>query len=242
MGNQGTLWRDKRKPPLEGLNYKPTHIPTKYMLKSQNLKIHESTYLNLVVVYIHWNIPFSPRKMFSLVRKTTMATPGAKSPNLKKATLHDTFHGAFSFKKGWKKSVSPSVMSDSLQPRGLKPARLVGPWNFPGKNTGVGCHFLLQGIFPTQELNPASEKINVDYTWSKAFIKNMEIWVLKDEEMLWLEAEKNGVMETGKLHLSRGMNEYGVYVGQQERCFPENEDVWARYHQIRGDTMARTRN
>ena len=28
------------------------------------------------------------------------------------------------------------------------------PWDFPGKSTGVGCHFLLQGIFPTQELNP----------------------------------------------------------------------------------------
>ena len=28
------------------------------------------------------------------------------------------------------------------------------PWNSPGKNTGVGCHFLLQSIFPTQELNP----------------------------------------------------------------------------------------
>ena len=27
-------------------------------------------------------------------------------------------------------------------------------WNFPGKNIGVGCHFLLQGIFPTQESNP----------------------------------------------------------------------------------------
>ena len=29
-----------------------------------------------------------------------------------------------------------------------------GPWDFPGKNTGVGCHFLLQGIFPTQGWNP----------------------------------------------------------------------------------------
>ena len=28
------------------------------------------------------------------------------------------------------------------------------PWDSPGKNTGVGCHFLLQGIFPTQESNP----------------------------------------------------------------------------------------
>ena len=36
-----------------------------------------------------------------------------------------------------------SVMSDSLGPHGLYPTRLLCPWNFPGKNTGVGC--LLQG-------------------------------------------------------------------------------------------------
>ena len=46
-----------------------------------------------------------------------------------------------------------SVVSDSLRPYGLKPARLLRPWNFPGKNAGVGCHALLQGIFPTQGLN-----------------------------------------------------------------------------------------
>ena len=32
--------------------------------------------------------------------------------------------------------------------------RLLHPWDFPGKSTGVGCHFLLQGIFPTQGLTP----------------------------------------------------------------------------------------
>ena len=32
---------------------------------------------------------------------------------------------------------------------------LLCPWDFPGKNNGVGCHFLLQGIFPTQGLNPS---------------------------------------------------------------------------------------
>ena len=36
---------------------------------------------------------------------------------------------------------------------GLQPSRLLCSWDFPGKNTGVGCHFLLQGIFPTQEAN-----------------------------------------------------------------------------------------
>ena len=38
------------------------------------------------------------------------------------------------------------VMFDPLQPHGLKPTRLLWPWNFPGKNTGASCHFLLQKI------------------------------------------------------------------------------------------------
>ena len=45
-------------------------------------------------------------------------------------------------------------MSDALQPYGLYPARLLCPWDSPGKNIGVGCHALVQGIFPTQGLNP----------------------------------------------------------------------------------------
>jgi len=40
-----------------------------------------------------------------------------------------------------------SVESGSLQPYGLQPARLLCPWDFPDKNTGVGCHFIFQGIF-----------------------------------------------------------------------------------------------
>ena len=48
---------------------------------------------------------------------------------------------------------SLSAVSDSLQPRGLQPTRLLCPWDFPGKSTEVGCHCLLQGIFLTQGLN-----------------------------------------------------------------------------------------
>ena len=47
-----------------------------------------------------------------------------------------------------------SVMSNYLRPHGLYPARLLCPWDFPGKNTGVGCRFLLQDISPTQGSNP----------------------------------------------------------------------------------------
>ena len=42
----------------------------------------------------------------------------------------------------------------TLQPYGPYPARLLCPRDFPGKNTGEGFHFLLQGIFPTQRSNP----------------------------------------------------------------------------------------
>ena len=41
----------------------------------------------------------------------------------------------------------------SLWPRGLQPTRLLCPWNSPVKNTGVGSHSLLPGVFPTQRSN-----------------------------------------------------------------------------------------
>ena len=41
-------------------------------------------------------------------------------------------------------SVQLLVMSDSVQPHRRQPTRLLCPWDSPGKNTGVGCHFLLQ--------------------------------------------------------------------------------------------------
>ena len=44
-------------------------------------------------------------------------------------------------------------MSNSLQPYGLQPTKLLCPWDSPGKNSGVGCHALLQRIFPIQGSN-----------------------------------------------------------------------------------------
>ena len=41
------------------------------------------------------------------------------------------------------------IVSEALWPCGLRPVRLLCPWDAPGKNIGVGCHFLLQGIFST---------------------------------------------------------------------------------------------
>ena len=77
-----------------------------------------------------------------------------------------------------------SVVSHSLRPHGLKLARLLCPWDFPGKNTGVGSSSLLQRIFPAQGLNPGllhcrcllyhlshqgmryNKKIKLDWEWN----------------------------------------------------------------------------
>ena len=53
-------------------------------------------------------------------------------------------------KSAW---VSHRVMCNSLRPCGLQHTRLLCPWEFPGKYTGVDCCFLLPGIFPSQGLN-----------------------------------------------------------------------------------------
>ena len=67
------------------------------------------------------------------------------------------------FQRPWTKrhswvcmSISHSVMSDSLQPPGLQPARLLCPWASPGKVTGEGCHALLQENIPDPGIEPSS--------------------------------------------------------------------------------------
>ena len=62
----------------------------------------------------------------------------AESPGLSEPSQHEG-----------RESASPSVVSNSFPPHGLH-----RPWDSPGQNTGVCCHSLLQGIFPTQGLNP----------------------------------------------------------------------------------------
>ena len=53
------------------------------------------------------------------------------------------FQGIPSVEEDERETVSRSLMSDSLQSCGLQSARLLCPWNFPGKNTEVCCHSLL---------------------------------------------------------------------------------------------------
>ena len=73
--------------------------------------------------------------------------------------------------------LSRTVTSNSLRLHGLQPARVLCPWDSPGKNTGVGCHTLLQGIFPTQgsdsvllHYKPGSSPVKTHITFSVAVL------------------------------------------------------------------------
>ena len=59
--------------------------------------------------------------------------------------------------------LSHSVMSDSLLPHGLQPARLLCSWGFSRQDYCSGCHALLQGIFPIQGSNPETKKKKINF-------------------------------------------------------------------------------
>ena len=66
--------------------------------------------------------------------------PGSPVPGILQARTLEWV--AISFSNAWKWKVKVKLLSrlsDSLRPRGLQPTRLLRPWDFPGKSTGVGC-------------------------------------------------------------------------------------------------------
>ena len=83
------------------------------------------------------------------IKKKVLKKRKKKSPQFQFPTLSPSQIRIISL---W--SVSHSVVSNPLRPHGLKLARLLCPWNCPSKNTEVGSHSLLQGMFPTQGSNP----------------------------------------------------------------------------------------
>ena len=76
-------------------------------------------------------------------------------------------------------------MSDSLRPHGLQPTRLC-PWGSPGKNTGMGCHAVLQDIFTTKGLNLCL--LCPLHWWVDSLLlsTSWEAWCLNNSEHCWI--------------------------------------------------------
>ena len=102
-------------------------------------------------------------------------------------------HGAYVISDGFTAFVFcvcvHSVVSDSLRPHGLYPARLLRPWDSPDKNAGVGGHFLLQGIFSTHRRNTRILPWQVDSWPTKLTEKPLSLSLIMYHLKFFLEAE-----------------------------------------------------
>ena len=80
--------------------------------------------------------------------------------------------------EGEKWKLSRSVVSDSSWPRGLQPIRLLHPWDFPGRSTGVGCHCLraVNSEEVTKKIRTSLAKVYTHFltsTYPSLLIKNV---------------------------------------------------------------------
>ena len=91
--------------------------------------------------------------------------------------LYSTSDNSDSFKSFSLSLVAKSYLT-LLQPHGLYLASLLCPWDSPGNNTGVGWHFLLQGIFPTQELNPGLLHCMQIFYWLSYDYRDLNLFII----------------------------------------------------------------
>ena len=97
----------------------------------------------------------------------------------------------------------------TLQAHGLQPTRLLCPWDFPGKVTGVGCHFFLQGIFPNQDQTQVSctaDRFFTDWATREAY-----------KPIASLLFDKNGITDKNKSSIIECLH---VLVHASCHCFP----------------------
>ena len=79
------------------------------------------------------------------------------------------------------------VQKHSVQPNGLQPARLLCPWNSPGKNTGVDCHSLLQENLLNSGIEPPSAELQADPLLSEPLGKPRRILGQNNSEIPFLK-------------------------------------------------------
>ena len=107
-----------------------------------------------------------------------------------------TFHSSQSTSTQSIRCMLCLVLSHSLQAHGLQPIRLLCWWDFPGKNTEVGCHALFQGIFLIQGSNPRILRHlhcrQILYCWatwealqSATSTANLDVWPIHYMVSLW---------------------------------------------------------
>ena len=113
-----------------------------------------------------WSTEWSRAKANRVLPREHISHSKHPLPTTQEMTLYEDITRWSILKSDWLYSLQPKMEKVKVRVKLLSHARLFAtpwivactkflrPWDFQGKSTGVGCHFLLQGIFPTQGLNP----------------------------------------------------------------------------------------
>ena len=106
-------------------------------------------------------------------------------------------------------------MSDSVRPHRRQPTRLPRPWDSPGKNTGVGCHFLLQCMKEKSEIEAAQLYPTLSDPMDCSPPGSSVHGVFQAR-----------VLEWGAIAFSCNGSQLGEYITITKKSF-ENTDYWA---------------
>ena len=82
-------------------------------------------------------------------------------------------------------------------------SRLLCPWDFPGKNIGVACHFLLQGIFPDQRIEPMSPELSGEFFATKPPGKSIMCAILVCRKFRCIRSHIHGNPSNGIFTIDR---------------------------------------
>ena len=135
----------------------------------------------------------------------------------------------------WKWKWSPSVVSDPQRPHGLQPTRLLRPWDFPGRSTGVGCHCLLQ-LFDCIHVNIFSftlflmkNKYNFILLpllppWITIIMRDMIVWAWCRIPDCFIQKIATGV--GGKLTMEFDMHQCIMKRRNSEMRYRRRKSVW----------------
>ena len=152
-----------------------------------------TTLVQLPIMYHAAAVAKSLQSCPTLCDPTDGSPPGSPVPGILQATHWSglPFPSPMHESEKWK--WSRSVVSSSSQPHVLQPTRLLHPWDFPGKSTGVGCHCLLHkdwlngyknktAIYAVFKRPSSNQGIHTDWKWGAGKIYFMQMETKRKQE------------------------------------------------------------
>ena len=118
----------------------PAYLPLSLHVQKHMVLLHAST---LAYILIYAAAAKSFQSCPTLCDPIDGSPPGSPVPGILQARTLECVAFPSPVRESEKWKSSSSVVSDCLRPHGLQPTRLLRPWDFPGKSTGVGGHCLL---------------------------------------------------------------------------------------------------